>query len=157
MKTTIATLGAVALLALGAASAASAAGSISSATARYYSSHVRYSIAYDVWDNLGVCTIDEYGFYNDPNCESYDTNTADLDVQVWKINKRRGPYRRVYGAEMYGDHGRASESLYAFDVHAPLFAKHGTKLYYKVKFRLFDPVSDSVVSSTVKFFWFAYR
>ena len=145
---------AVGLVAMAFASSATATGYLTSARARYYSSYVHYTLRYDVYDGAGYCIRDEFGFYQDFKCEDYDSNSATIDVTGYRVLAHSLRYK--FSEEIFGDHGGATENVYDFQMRAPFYAKAGTQLHYRVRFRLFDPISDSVVDKLVRDFWIRY-
>jgi hypothetical protein len=144
----------VALATLAFVGAATAAGNLMSVGARYYSNYVHYSIRFDVYDAAGYCIKDEWGFYNDFKCEDYDDGNATLDATGYRVLAHSLRYK--FSEEFSGFHGRATEDVYDFQIHAPYYAKPGTSLHYRVRFRLFDPISDRVVDKRVRDFWIRY-
>jgi hypothetical protein len=143
-----------ALATLAFASTALGAGYFSGVSARYYSSYVHYIIRYDVYDDAGYCIRDEWGFYEDFDCEDYDSNTATLDVTGYRVLAHSLRYK--FSEEISGDHGRATEDVYDFQMRVPYYAKRGTVLHYRVRLRLFDPITDRMLDKRVRDFWVKY-
>jgi hypothetical protein len=164
MKTTIAIAAAAVVVAL--PSVARADGYINTVRTRFYTDYTHFSISYEVLDTGGNCVPDEFGGYSDPNCYAYDSNDATLDVRVfqtggWFCRARctRLRQKRVFSESFTGSGGRATEDLYGFEVHRPYCLGYGATydIGYQAAFRLYDPVTDSVVDRTSKFFHYWCR
>ncbi len=141
---------------LTAASSAGAAGYFGNITPRFGSSPiVHYRIPFTVYDGAGNCIPDEYGFYDNPACDDYDSNNATVVVRVYRILAHR--LRFVTSDQAYGLRGLASEDLYDFQLHAPYYMPPGSSLRYRAKFLLIDPVTDRVVDRVARNFAVYYR
>jgi hypothetical protein len=135
----------LALLAVSAGTAQAETGTLTT-SARYYSDYLTVRATFHVYDT-GSCVKDEYGFYSNYECYSYDRNDADLDVRVWR-NTSRG-WTLIHSEKMFGSSGVAKTTLYySFDLKAPYCFTGSRKYtrYYKYSVRLFDPLKDRVVA-----------
>jgi hypothetical protein len=141
-------------VALTAVGVAQGAGRVTSTRARLYSNYAHFTINYRVWDTVGRCTKDEFGFYNNFDCESYDSNDAKLDVRVFRLQPHHAPKRVFSEGSIYGMNGKATEDVYhGFELHEPYCwgGKHWRRDYVAV-FRLFDPVTDGAAATTRSYF-----
>ena len=132
-------------LALSFAGTATAGGSFSTARMTFYSDYVHFRATYEVFDTRGHCVKDEYGFYEDIDCEDYDGGNAPVDLRVMKM----GPHPRIiYSERLSGYHGRVSMDLYSWEVNR-IDCPHRT-FYYRAILRLRDPITDRVVDTRTK-------
>jgi hypothetical protein len=137
----------VVLVALTFIGVASAGGYFKTARQTFYSDYIHYRATFDVYDSRGYCVKDEYGFYEDIDCEDYDDGNAPVDLRVMKM----GPHPRiVYSERLSGYHGRVSTDLYTWEVDK-VDCWH-SKFYYRAILRLRDPITDHVVDIRTKKF-----
>jgi hypothetical protein len=138
----------IVLLALavpGGATGAASGGSVS-ASHRFHGSYVVIRSVFHIWDR-GYCVTAEDGSYNNPACYDYDRNDARLDLRVWK-DTRQG-WRLVHTELMQGHSGAAKASLlFEGDLGLPKTCRRQSLWWFKYKVRLFDPVTNAVVTQT---------
>lgn len=133
------------------AGSVSAAGYFTSITPRFGRSPiVHYRIRFDVYDAANYCIRDEWGFYEDFDCESYDTNEAKIDVRLFRL--RAHSLRFVDQETIFGMNGKASEDVYSYQLRTPYYAPPGTRIPFRAIFRLIDPVTDRIVAKKSRSF-----
>jgi hypothetical protein len=81
----VATAVAVALIAAG---GALADGSVIAIEHQVHGKDVRFTIDYDVYDSYPpLCSVDQFGNYTNPDCDKYDSKSANVNVRMTALRR----------------------------------------------------------------------
>ena len=114
-------------------------------TKRFYSSYERIGIRFRL-SMPSSCTKDEYGFYDDFNCDEAESNNAEWEVRVIQTKPSR---KFVYADRSSAFHGSDSMNLYwNIDLGFPsCYGSGKVSRSYRATVRLYHPVTERIAAT----------